>query len=49
MKRDPETGIINEYEMEGSFYETENDYAIFIYFHDRFKRYDRLVGWLPIT
>jgi len=48
MKSDPKTGITNEYEMEGSFYETENDYAIFIYFHDRFKRYDRLIGWLSI-
>ena len=38
----------NELELEGSFYETENDYGIFIYFHDQYKGYDRLVGHLSI-
>jgi len=42
------TRIIDEYEIEGSFYETENDYSIFVYFHDQFKRYDRLTGYLSI-
>jgi hypothetical protein len=41
-------GMINEYDLEGSYYETENDYSIFVYFHDRHKGYDRLIGFLPI-
>jgi hypothetical protein len=45
MQKDEETGIISETGIEGSFYETENNYAIFIYFHDHFKRYDRLIGY----
>ncbi|HEX2394412.1 MAG TPA: type IX secretion system plug protein domain-containing protein [Bacteroidales bacterium] len=43
-----EDRVIDEYEIEGSYYETENDYSIFIYFHDQFKRYDHLAGYLPI-
>ena len=41
-------GIINEYDVEGSFYETENDYAILIYYHDPYQRCDRLMGYLSI-
>jgi hypothetical protein len=48
IETDPENGGINEYELEGSHYETENDYTIFIYCHDRQKGYDRLTGYLPI-
>lgn len=44
----PETGKSDELDIEGSFYETGNDYSIFVYFHDQFKRYDRLIGYLPI-
>jgi len=46
--KNPQSGLIDEYETEGSFYETENDYTIFVYFHDQFKRFDRLTGYLPI-
>lgn len=31
--------------IEGSFWETENDYQIFVYFRDLAGRYDRLVGY----
>jgi hypothetical protein len=48
VKADAVTGNITAYELEGNFYETENDYAIYIYFHDHFKRFDRLMGYLPI-
>lgn len=48
LMEDPVTKSINEYGIEGSFYETENDYSIFVYFHDQFNRYDRLTGFLPI-
>ena len=40
--------IINEYDVEGSFYETENDYAVLIYFHDPYQRCDRLMGYHSI-
>jgi hypothetical protein len=45
---DQQSGNINEYDLEGSYYETENDYTIFIYFHDRHKGYDRLMGYLTL-
>ncbi|WP_167619730.1 DUF5103 domain-containing protein [Maribellus sediminis] len=31
--------------IEGSFWETENDYQIFVYYRDLAARYDRLVGY----
>lgn len=31
--------------IEGSFWETENDYQIFVYFRDFAARYDRLIGY----
>lgn len=31
--------------IEGNYYETENDYMIFIYYRDRSVRYDELVGF----
>lgn len=31
--------------IEGSFWETENDYQIFVYFKDLAGRYDRLIGY----
>lgn len=31
--------------IEGSFWETENDYQIFVYFRDFSARYDRLIGY----
>ena len=30
---------------EGSHYETENDYLVFVYYHDFRKRYETLVGF----
>lgn len=48
LTENPANGIIDENEIEGSFYETENDYSIFIYFHDQYKGYDHLSGYLPI-
>lgn len=35
--------------LEGSFWETENDYQIFVYYKDRSMRYDRLVGYRIIN
>jgi hypothetical protein len=46
---DPQSGIINEYEIEGSHYETENDYVIFIYFHNKQNGTDRILGYLPLN
>ena len=31
--------------IEGSFWETENDYQIFVYYRDTAARYDRLIGY----
>jgi len=36
-------------EIEGSFYQTENLYTIFVYFHSPFFRYDRLIGFTQIN
>jgi len=35
--------------IEGSFYETENDYQIFVYFKGMGDRYDRLVGFQELN
>ena len=35
--------------LEGSFWETENDYQIFIYYRDMAGRYDRLVGYTVLN
>lgn len=35
--------------LEGSHFETENEYQIFAYYHDLASRYDRLVGFLTIN
>jgi len=45
---DKETGKTNEEVFEGSFYETGNDYEIYVYLHDSRSQYDRLVGYLPL-
>ncbi|MFA8433723.1 MAG: DUF5103 domain-containing protein [Marinifilaceae bacterium] len=34
---------------EGSHRETENDYVIYVYYHDLAKNYDRLIGWQVIN
>ena len=35
--------------IEGSFWETENDYQIFVYYRDMAGRYDRLVGYTVLN
>lgn len=35
--------------LEGTHFETENDYQIFAYYHDLTSRYDRLVGYLTLN
>ena len=35
--------------LEGSYFDTENDYQIFAYYHDLASRYDRLVGFVNIN
>lgn len=34
---------------EGSHRETENDYLIYVYYHDIAKNYDRLIGWKALN
>ena len=36
--------ITDDYQLEGNFYDTENDYVIYIYHRGRSSRYDRLIG-----
>ena len=31
--------------IEGSFWQTNNEYQIFVYYRPRGERYDRLIGW----
>jgi len=45
---DPQKGEINSTLFEGSYFETGNEYAVFVYYHDRQGRYDRLIGYLPL-
>jgi len=45
---DPQTRVTNENLFEGNYYETANEYAIFVYYFDRQHRYDRLMGYLPL-
>ena len=35
--------------LEGSFWETDNDYQIFVYYRDIAGRFDRLVGYTQIN
>lgn len=37
--------VADDTNIEGSFWETENDYQIFVYYRDLASRYDRLVGY----
>jgi hypothetical protein len=43
-----ENGRLDEMRLEGSFSETGNDYEVFVYYHDRHKRTDRLTGYTVI-
>ncbi|HAM98075.1 MAG TPA: hypothetical protein DCQ26_05650 [Marinilabiliales bacterium] len=40
---------INESRFEGTHYQTENDYVIYVYYHPRNGTYDRLVGYRVIN
>jgi len=39
------THVIDPFDIEGSFYEAENDYLIYVYYRPSNARYDRLVGY----
>jgi len=45
---EPKSGTADATIFEGSYYETVNEYAIFVYYHDSRIRYDRLLGYLPV-
>jgi hypothetical protein len=42
---DKSSGFIDEVPFEGSFYETENDYVIYVYYRPFGSRYDALIGY----
>ncbi|QDO93727.1 DUF5103 domain-containing protein [Formosa sediminum] len=39
-----QTGIVNEGEISGNYYQTENDYKVIVYYRDLGGRYDKIVG-----
>ena len=39
---------IDEIGIDGSFYQTENEYEIFVYFYDYAQGYDRCIGYKKI-
>jgi hypothetical protein len=39
------THVIDPFDIEGSYYEAENDYLIYVYYRPPNARYDRLVGY----
>ncbi len=41
--------VADHINIEGSFWETENNYQIYVYYHDLASRYDRLVGYLQLN
>jgi hypothetical protein len=47
-RKDPQTGESDSDVFEGSHYETVNQYAVAVYFHDYHNRYDRLLGYFPL-
>jgi hypothetical protein len=38
-------GIINNHAIEGSFYQTENDYSVIVYYRPIGSRYDQVIGY----
>jgi len=38
-------GIINNHAIEGSFYQTENDYSVLVYYRPMGSRYDQVIGY----
>ncbi len=43
------SAVADHTNLEGSFWETENEYQIFVYFREMSSRYDRLVGYMQVT
>ncbi|SHE98919.1 protein of unknown function [Mariniphaga anaerophila] len=43
------SAVADHKNLEGSFWETENDYQIFVYYKERSSRYDRLVGYRQLN
>jgi len=41
----PDEDVVKCYNLEGSHYETENDYQIFVYYGKIADKYDRLIGY----
>ncbi|MDR1761176.1 MAG: DUF5103 domain-containing protein [Bacteroidales bacterium] len=46
---DPKTTQFNSSEIEGSYYQTENDYEIFVYFYDTMYNYDRVICYKKLN
>ncbi len=46
---DPKTEQFNSAEIEGSFYQTENDYEIFVYFYDQMYGYDQVIAYKKLN
>lgn len=42
---DNKTGALNESFISGSFWQTENDYKVLVYYRDLGARYDRIIGF----
>jgi hypothetical protein len=46
----PQGSLVADHKnIEGSFWETENDYQIFVYYKPMGERYDRLVGYRKLN
>jgi hypothetical protein len=43
------SAVADHINIEGSFWQTENDYQIFVYYHEMGSRYDRLVGYRQLN
>jgi hypothetical protein len=43
------SAVADHTNLEGSFWETENEYQIFVYFREMSGRYDRLVGYMQVS
>ncbi len=43
------SAVADHTNLEGSFWETENEYQIFVYFREVSGRYDRLVGYMQVS
>ncbi|MFO7868890.1 MAG: DUF5103 domain-containing protein [Bacteroidales bacterium] len=40
------TSGLQTYETEGSFYQTKNEYDVFVYYYDFSEQYDRIIGYM---